>query len=143
MRQNTYIVNFTRIGDDDIFGDETTTSDRLTVSIDVRDPMAIESEIKMAIGKHLADLCMDDRFWLQSINLVDTCNADVMESTVAGMTFSNDKDMLIEDRKYLVRYNDHEYCIGVYRNGTLIEIESDLPIQWGSTMPLSWCGPLP
>ncbi len=135
MRQNTYIV---------LHRDPMNNEPRHdTFKILVDDPLKIEETLYELVKQKLILHKKAPHFFLDVISLIDSVEIKPTLPPENGIQFSSDRDTLVEGQKYLVRYNDHEYCIGIYRNETLIEVESDLPIQWGSTIPLSWCGPLP
>lgn len=83
-------------------------------------------------------------FNVESISLIDSVEVKQEPPSEDDIQFSGDKNLLIEGRKYLVRYAgpEFEYCIGIVRSGTLVEIDSDIPIDLHDTFPVVWAGPL-
>lgn len=143
MRQNTYFV---------IYCVEKGTGVEhhyhMTTTISVDDPSAISKDIYNRAREHYEKSGSSNRpdgFYVESISLIDSHAVRPELPLECGIQFSSDTDLLFEGRKYLVRYDGHEthYCIGIYRDGALMEIDNEIEIRWGSTKPLFWAGPLP
>lgn len=141
MRQNTYLVHFTRIGEPDLFDEETTIKDSLTVTIDVQDPGAIEEDIKCAISKYLKDLSLDGLFWLHNVSLLDMSQSQ--SGVHSGIVFSNDKSLWQEEKCYLIRSvinGSASFFVAYCKGGALFEQDSNLPLDLYSMAELQWSG---
>ena len=142
MRSNTYFVIYCV----ESIQQNVTHHHHMTTTLLVDDPSAISKDIYNKALEHYEEknTRSPNGFYVKSISLIDSFEVKPEPPTECGIQFSNDTDLLIEGKKYLVRYDGHEthYCIGIYRDGVLMEIDNEIEIRWGSTKPLFWAGPL-